>query len=101
VLFGGAFVGGELAEGHVVGAAADAAPILVEAGHGQQIGDVDVIDELADFLGERQVVGQGFLGHGVVVGATAHDRELGVGVLAAEDGHGAGPALTCMCRASR
>jgi len=90
VLIRRAVVGGEFSESHVVGAAADAAPVLVETGHGQQVRDVDIIDELADFLGERQVLGQRLLGQALVVGAAAHHRELGVGVLATEDGHGAG-----------
>ena len=72
--------------------AADAGPVLVEGGHRQQVGDVDLLDEDPDPPQQLPDLGDAVGVEGVLAvrvdgdGHAAHQEGLGMGVLGAEDG---------------
>ena len=73
-----------------MGGPADGGPVLVVGGHGQEVRDVALVDELLGFLEEAHELGHALVGQAFVAGHAADHGELGVRVLGAEHGHGAG-----------
>ena len=92
---GVAGVFGEFRNRQVIGdARSDGKPVLVSGGDGEEVGIIDLLDEVAGFFHESPHECEALeVQRSEVVeidgsGDTAHDEILDVGILAAKDGHG-------------
>ena len=82
------FLGGlrEFTVDQEVGGSTDLAPVFVESGHRQNVGDVDVVDEVHGLLPEVLELGNAVGGEVRGTGHAAHYQALDVRILAAENG---------------
>ena len=82
------FLGGlrEFTINQEVGGPTDLAPVFVESGHRQNVGDIDVVDEVHRLLPEVLELGNAVRGEIRGTGHAPDYQTLGVRILAAENG---------------